>query len=73
VSKRNYQYHISTGKGFKQDLLRKNGKSHSIREGNTKDISLREIPYHIIQNAISKNPFFSFSSLKKYYPQEKKL
>ena len=38
-----------------------------------KDIGLKEFPYHIIQTAISKNPFFSFSSLKKYFPKEKSI
>ena len=74
VSQKNYQYHISTGRGSKQALLQENGlQSSFIPEGNTKDMTLKDISYHIIQNAVSKNPFFSFSSLKRYYPQEKSI
>ncbi len=73
ISKKNYQYRISTGKSSQQALLLNNEESHPIPEGKTKDISLKSIPYHIIQNAVSKNPFFSFSSLKKYYPKEKSI
>ena len=73
VSQKNYQYHVSTGKGSKQALLQKNGESHLTSEGKTEEMSLRDIPYHVIQNAISKNPFFSFSSLKKYYPREESI
>ena len=74
ISQKNYQYHISTGRGLKQALLQQNGaQSNFIPEGKTKDITLKDIPHHIIQNAISKNPFFSFYSLKKYYQKEESI
>ncbi|MBU4142315.1 type III deoxyribonuclease, partial [Patescibacteria group bacterium] len=34
-----------------------------------KEVSLKDIDYHIIQNALAKNEFFNFESLKKYIPE----
>ncbi len=73
VFRKNYTYCISTGKGFKQALFQKNEENPSVFKNKTQEISLKNISYHIIQNAISKNPFFSFSSLSKYFPKEKSM
>ena len=73
VSKKNYQYRIPTGKSSEQALLQNTEEIPLIPTGKTKDMSLKDMPYHIIQNAVSKTPFFYFSSLKKYYPKEKSI
>ena len=73
VSFKNYTYSISTGKGSKQALFQNNGESAPLSEGQIQDMNLKNIPYHIIQNAIAKNPFFNFDSLRKYYPKEKSI
>ena len=73
VSKTNYLYQISTGKGSKQALLHKNGEKQLLPEGQLQDMHLKDIPYHIIQNAIAKNLFFTFESLIRYYPNEKSI
>ena len=58
VSFKNYTYSISTGKGSKQALLQKNGEKQILPEEQMQDMNLKDMPYHIIQNAIAKNTFF---------------
>ena len=74
VSFKNYTYSISTGKGSKQALLqKKEEKQQLIPEGQLQDMHLKDMPYHIIQNAIAKSLFFAFDSLIKYYPKAKSI
>lgn len=66
VSKRNYQYKLSSGSGkmigiFKDD--------YEINDSPiAKDISLKSIEKHIIRSAIAYNPFYYFDNLSKYFP-----
>ena len=59
---------IATGKGGESAVL--NGKKEGviINDENRRDIALKDIDRNIIQTAIARNPFYNFSSLKRYFP-----
>ena len=72
VSLKNYQHTTATGKGMVSRVLKANGSEKDklkIPEGKKRDIKLSEMPFHIVQNAVSKNDFFTFRSLKQYFPR----
>ena len=67
VSAKNYQHNIVTGEGSISQVM--SNQKNSMQ--NTKEKSkqeVKDIPLHIVYNAISHNVFFQFSSLKKYFP-----
>lgn len=68
VRKRNYTHKIASGHGITGALLSGRGNGRTIAEPGRKDVKVKDIPFHIVQNAISKNTFFSFKSLKRYFP-----
>jgi type III restriction enzyme len=70
VRKKSIDFKVLSGEG-KQTTVFKEGED-LIWEGvkrTGKEISLKEIDYHIIRNALAKNEFFDFDSLKKYIPK----
>lgn len=73
VKSRNYQHNIASGRGATGALLTDNGESGSVAESGGKDISIKDIPRHIVQNAISKKIFFTYKSLKRYFPHIKSI
>ena len=68
VKKRNIAYGIASGKGTTGALLSGEKVLEETKELSQKDIKVGEIPKHIVQNAIAKNPFFRFNTIKKYFP-----
>ena len=68
VTKRNYEHTIASGRGISGALLAGNGNIGTVAELGRKDIKVKEIPRHIVNNAISKHSFFTFKSIKKYFP-----
>ena len=74
ASSKSYQYITATGGGAIQKAFSEKSKSagnnkiKGVSEGRRQDIKLKDMPFHIIQNAVSNNPFFTFHSLKKYFP-----
>ena len=73
VRKRNYVHKIASGRGITGALLTENGNAGAIAESSRKDIKVKDIPRHITHNAISKNPFYTFKSLKRYFPHIKSI
>jgi len=70
VRKKSIDFKILSGSG-KQTTVFENGES-VIKEGikrTSAEISIKEIGYHIVRNALAKNEFFNFDSLKKYIPK----
>jgi len=66
VSKRNYQYKLSSGNGKMVGIFK---DDYEINEfPSEKDISLKSIERHIIRSAIAYNPFYYFDNLSKYFP-----
>ena len=68
VSARNYRHTLATGEEIISQVMRSKSCSKCKEKKKQKDIQVKDIPLHIIQNAISHNVFFQFSSLKKYFP-----
>lgn len=73
VKKRNYEYFIATGRGTSGALIYDNGKAGEIKESGKKDMPVKDIELHITQNALARNQFYTFSSLKRYFPHIKSL
>ena len=72
VKKSNFEYTLPSGRGEITDALDENqiDIEHKTEEMNNKkeDISVSEIPQHIVRYAMSKNSFYYFNNLKKYFP-----
>lgn len=68
VKRKNYQHTIASGKGISGAIFDEDSKAFKIKEANRKDVSIKDISYHILQNALARNIFFSFGSLKHYFP-----
>lgn len=69
VKKKNIVVRIMSGGGmetplFEKDLVVKEGVQR-IR----KDFKIKDIEAHIIKNALARNEFFNFSSLRSYFPK----
>jgi len=73
VRKRNYVHAIASGRGLTGALLNESGKIGVVAESSRKDRKVKDIPRHITHNAISKNPFYTFKSLKRYFPHIKSI
>ena len=73
VRKRDYVHRIASGRGITGALLTENGNAGAVAESSRKDIKVKDIPRHITHNAISKNPFYTFKSLKHYFPHIKSI
>ena len=68
VKKLNYVHVIATGHGGASTVLAEKRQGAVFSEENRKDLSVGKIEHNIIQSAIARNPFFSFASLKRYFP-----
>ena len=44
-----------------------------IVEPGQRNISVRDIPFHVVRTAVARNPFFAFKSLKTYFPHIKSV
>jgi len=68
VTKKNFVHTVATGKGGESAVL--NGKQQAaiINDENICDIALKDIDRNIIQTAIARNPFYTFASLRRYFP-----
>ncbi|MCK4354924.1 DEAD/DEAH box helicase family protein [Candidatus Parcubacteria bacterium] len=70
VRNKSIDFKVLSGEGKQTTVFKED--EDLIREGvkrTGKEISLKEIDYHIIRNALAKNDFFDFGSLKKYVPE----
>ena len=50
-----------------------NADVQQIIEAGQKNIPVRDIPFHIVRAAVTRNPFFAFRSLKTYFPHIKSV
>lgn len=68
VKRRNYVHIIATGHGGATAALA-NGKNGTVVKDETRrDIKVKDIERNIVQSAIARNPFFTFATLKRYFP-----
>jgi type III restriction enzyme len=69
VSKKNITFSIQSGLGEEsgvftdKEILKKQTIKSEI------EVKVKDIEKHIIQNALAKNDFFEFETLKKYFPK----
>ncbi len=73
VSSRNYHHSLATGRGVVEAALDDNADVQQIIEAGQKNIPVRDIPFHIVRAAVTRNPFFTFKSLKTYFPHVKSI
>ena len=72
VKKMNCEHTLSSGHGgvtgaFGKPLINTENKTEQQPIRN-KDISISNIPQHIVRYALSNNPFYYFNNLEKYFP-----
>lgn len=68
VKKRNYVHVIATGHGGASTVLAEKKQSAVVSEETRKDLAVKKIEQNIIQSAIARNSFYTFDSLKHYFP-----
>ena len=73
VSLKNYHHSLATGRGVSEAVLDESGYVQQIVEPGQRDISVRDIPFHVVRTAAARNPFFAFKSLKTYFPHIKSI
>jgi type III restriction enzyme len=67
VSQKNIIYNLSSGVGKKTDVFGVLEQEMDVL-GN-KEIKVKNMPLHVRRYALTTNPFFYFSSIKKYFPK----
>ncbi|MFH1930917.1 MAG: DEAD/DEAH box helicase family protein [Pseudomonadota bacterium] len=68
VTKKNYEHTLASGRGLSEALLSNNEDVGRIAESGRKDVKIKEMPRHIVFNAIARQPFFTFQSIHTYFP-----
>lgn len=68
VSKRNYLHTIATGHGGQSAILAEGGAKAVVSEDKRQDVKLTDIERNIVESALARSPFFTFSSLHRYFP-----
>jgi type III restriction enzyme len=68
VKKKNYLHTIATGHGGETFALDSTKKNTVVKEENRRDVKVSDIESNITYSAICRNQFFTFASLKKYFP-----
>ncbi len=68
IAQRNYEHHLASGQGITGGLLTGNGDIGGVAETGRKDVKVKDMPRHIVDNALAMQPFFSFQSLRHFFP-----
>jgi len=68
VKKRNYTHFIATGHGGATFVLGNGEKGLVLNDETRQDVKVRDIERNIVQSAVVRNPFFTFATLKRYFP-----
>lgn len=68
VKKRNYVHVIATGYGGATVALENGEKDWVVKDETRRDVKVRDIERNIVQSAVARNPFFTFSTIKRYFP-----
>ncbi|MDI6769776.1 MAG: DEAD/DEAH box helicase family protein [Anaerolineales bacterium] len=68
VKKRNFTHIIATGHGGATVALDNGKKGVVVKDETRQDVKVGDIEHNIVQSAIARNPFFTFASLKRYFP-----
>ncbi len=69
VKEKNYEHTIYTGAGGATTVM-ENGETLVLQGNqNSRDVQVVDIEQNIVRCAIARNPFFTFASLRRYFPQ----
>jgi len=74
VKKKNYRFQLSSGSGIMTTAFAETEeleKQNRVEFQSQKDILINDIPKHIIQYSLAKNPFLYFNNLEQYFPKVK--
>ena len=67
VKQKNYAYTTHTGSGGMTTVMESDA-TPVPQDNRGKDIQVTDIEQNIVRSAIARNPFFTFASLKRYFP-----
>lgn len=73
VSLRNYVHILSSGSGKVGAAFSDSTEEDSVASLKSIDIKLSDISFHVIRFTLTKNPFFHFNNLIKFFPNLKSL
>jgi type III restriction enzyme len=68
VKRKNFVHIIATGHGGAQAVFADGRQAVIMAEENRRDLKVKDIEHNIVQSAIARNPFYTFASLKRYFP-----
>ena len=68
VGQKNYEHTIYTGTGGVTAVMENNETQVRQADQSSRDIQMAGIEQNIVRSAIARNPFFSFASLRQYFP-----
>jgi len=68
VKEKNYEHTIHTGSGGVTAVM-ENSEAPVPQHSGSQDIRVIDIEQNIVRAAIARNPFFTFASLSRYFPQ----
>ena len=73
VTRRNYVHTIATGHGGATAVLESEDKNVVVKDENRHDMKVADVERNVAQTALARNPFFTFASLKRYFPNLKSM
>jgi len=73
VTRRNYEHVIATGRGETYAPLMEGKKKTLVKDETRVDLKVSQIEKNIIQSALARNPFYSFASIKRYFPNVRSM
>lgn len=69
ISKPNFRYQLSSGSGKSSNLFFELEKPIPLDEGiKSEGIRIKYIQKHVVRYALSRNPFYYFDNLSRYFP-----
>ena len=68
VKLKNYEHTLHTGIGGITTVMEDSEASVQHGHQNSRDIKVADIEQNVVRSAIARNPFFTFASLKQYFP-----
>ena len=68
VKKKDYTHQVATGEGGVITPLN-NEDAPVVYDENPQNLAVKTIEKNILKSAIARNPFFTFATLKRYFPQ----
>jgi type III restriction enzyme len=69
VKKKNYVHAIATGHGGTSVVLDVGRRGMVVADEARKDTKVKDLERNILQSAIARSPFFTYASIRRYFPQ----